>query len=304
MWFGRYRETVDTLSWKVSLHGGHSGEFCEHATGTLRAILDTAAAAGLRAFGVSEHAPRPEPRFLYESERTKGYSVERLQREFDAYAEASKKLQKEFRGRLPILRGFEAEVVPSSNYADTMRSIRRRHEFDYTVGSVHHVNEISIDESPALYRLAVDSCGGLESFMERYYALVRGMIEEVRPEVVAHLDLPKLHAPAGADIATPRIRRAAEEAIEAARNRNCILDLNTAAWRKGLSEPYPAPWLVRLAAEAHVPFCFGDDSHSAAQVGFGIERARRYLLANGVDSVTCLEKRGRTLKRQEIPLAT
>ena len=22
--------------WKISLHGGHSGEFCEHAEGTLR----------------------------------------------------------------------------------------------------------------------------------------------------------------------------------------------------------------------------------------------------------------------------
>ncbi len=291
------------VPWQVSLHGGHSGEFCEHATGTLREILDAAAEAGFHAFGVSEHAPRPEPRFLYESERAKGYSVERLEREFEAYAEASEKLQEEFRGRLTILRGFEAEVVPSSNYSRTMRTIRRRHRFDYTVGSVHHVAEISIDESPELYRRAVDTCGGLQPFMERYYRLVSDMIEALCPEIVGHLDLPKLHAPAGAELATPRIRRAAEEAVEAARNRNCILDLNTAAWRKGLPEPYPAPWLVRLASEAGVPFCFGDDSHCAEQVGFGIERARRYLLANGVKSVTCLEKHGRALARREIPLA-
>ena len=284
------------------MHGGHSGEFCEHATGTLNGILEAAVAAGFSTFGVSEHAPRTEPRFLYESERSKGYSVERLQREFEAYSEASRRLQEEFRGRLCVLRGFETEVVPSPDYAETMRTIRSQHDFDYTVGSVHHVAEISIDESAALYRAAVDACGGLEPFLVCYYRLVRDMIEELRPEIVAHLDLPKLHAPAGADLATPRVRRAAEEAIDVARNRDCILDLNTASWRKGLDEPYPAPWLVRLAVEADVPFCFGDDSHSAAQVGFGIERARQYLLDNGIDSVTCLVLRGRRLARRLIPL--
>ena len=299
---GGYPQVMRPAPWRVSLHGGHSGEFCEHATGTLRGILEAAVAGGFSTFGVSEHAPRTEPRFLYESERAKGYSVKRLQREFDAYSEASRRLQEEFRGRLSVLRGFEAEVVPASDYAETMRAIRSQHDFDYTVGSVHHVAEISIDESAALYQAAVDTCGGLEPFLVRYYGLVCDMIEQLRPEIVGHLDLPKLYAPAGADLASPKVRRAAEEAIDAARNRNCILDLNTASWRKGLDEPYPAPWLVRRAAETGVPFCFGDDSHSAAQVGFGIERARQYLLDNGIDSVTCLALRGRRVMRRLIPL--
>ena len=299
---GGYPQVMSPVPWRVSLHGGHSGEFCEHATGTLRGILEAAVAGGFSTFGVSEHAPRTEPRFLYETERAKGYSVKRLQREFEAYSEASLRLQEEFRGRLSVLRGFEAEVVPSLNYAETMRAIRSQHDFDYTVGSVHHVGEISIDESAALFRAAVDACGGLEPLLVSYYGLVRDMIEELRPEIVAHLDLPKLHAPAGADLATPRVRRAAKEAVDVARNRNCILDLNTASWRKGLGEPYPAPWLVHLATEAGVPFCFGDDSHSAAQVGFGIERARQYLLEHGVDSVTCLAYRGRRVTRRRIRL--
>ena len=291
-----------TSLWMVSLHGGHCGEFCEHASGTLRATVQAALSSGLSTLGITEHAPRPATRYLYASERAKGYSVERLKREFEAYAAASTELQREFEGRLPILRGFETEAVPASDYADTMRKLRERYSFDYMVGSVHHVADISIDESPKHYAASVSACGGLEPFMERYYELVLKMIEDLRPEIVAHLDLPKLHAPAGVDLATPRIRRAAEFAIAAAKRHACILDLNTAAWRKGLPEPYPAPWLVRLASEAGVPFCFGDDSHSPAQVGFGIERARRYLLDNGVESVTCLKRSGRFLARQEIPL--
>ena len=292
------------VPWKVSLHGGHTGEFCEHASGTLRQSLEAAVRAGFRAYGVSEHAPRAAGRFLYASERAKGYTVDRLEREFEAYAAESRRLQAEFSGRLAVLRGFESEAVPEGRYADLMLGYRRRHGFDYVVGSVHHVGGISIDESPDLHRAAVEACGGLEPFFERYYGLVREMIEALRPEIVAHLDLPKLHAPAAADLGTERIRRAAERAIGAARECGCVLDLNTAGWRKRLGEPYPAPWLVRMAAEQGVGFCFGDDSHGHAQVGSGIERAREYLLENGVETVTILERDGAALARRVVPLAS
>ena len=291
------------IPWKVSLHGGHSGEFCEHAEGTLRETLEAAVEAGFATYGVSEHAPRLEPRFLYASERAKGYTVERLEREFEAYARASKSLQAEFSGRLAVLRGFETEAVPEGRYADLMRELRELHGFDYVVGSVHHVAEISIDESPARFRAATEACGGLEDLFERYYDQVREMIEEVRPEVVAHLDLPKLFAPAESDLATPRIRRAAEKAIQAAASHGCILDVNTAAWRKRLPDPYPAPWLVSMARQVGVPFCFGDDSHNGSQVGGGLGRARDYLLAHGVSTVTCLELSEGALGRREVPLA-
>ena len=293
---------MDPGLWKASLHGGHCGEFCEHARGTLRGVLDAAVEIGLHTYGLTEHAPRYEQRHLYDSERAKGYTLERLQLEFERYAEESRRVQPLFEGRLSVLRGFEAEVVPPDRYAELMQGLRSRHGFDYMVGSVHHVGGISIDESPRHFRAAVDACGGLEPFAVRYYETVRRMIEDLRPEVVGHFDLLKLHAPAGSDLATPRVRLAAEEALAAAKAGGCILDLNTAGWRKGLREPYPGPWIVRAATAAGIPFCFGDDSHEPSQVGFGIERARQFLLSNGVSSVTVLELNGRALVRRAVPL--
>ena len=284
----------------ASLHGGHCGEFCEHARGTLQEVLEAAVEAGFQIYGLSEHAPRYEQGHIYESERAKGYTLERLQREFEEYAEESLRMQGLFEDRLSVLRGFEAEVVPSDRYAELMQGLRSRHAFDYMVGSVHHVADISIDESPHHYGAAVEACGGLEPFAVRYYETVRRMIEELRPEVVGHFDLLKLHAPAAADLATPRIRLAAEEALAAAQAVGCILDLNTAGWRKGLAEPYPGPWIVRAATAAGIPFCFGDDSHEPSQVGFGIDQARQYLLSNGVPTVTVLESSGRVLSRRAV----
>jgi len=43
--------------WRVSLHGGHSGEYCDHAEATLREMLEAAVQYGYQTFGVSEHAP-------------------------------------------------------------------------------------------------------------------------------------------------------------------------------------------------------------------------------------------------------
>ncbi len=291
---------TSTQFWRVSLHGGHSGEFCDHADDTLREILEAAIRAGYTTFGVSEHAPRSQAYFLYPEELAQQWDVAKLRADFDRYTAAVNLLAAEFAGRLTVLRGFEAEVVPTASYLAEMRQLRSRRlpdgspAFDYIVGSVHFVNEIQIDGLPATYVIAVEKCGGLENFAVRYYEIVAEMIRDLRPEVVGHLDLIRRNAAlAGFDPAaleTNRILDAAQSALAAARQHGCILDLNTAGWRKGLEHPYPAPALVKMAQQAGVPFCFGDDSHRIGEVGAGIDAARDYLLQNGVDSLTILTR--------------
>lgn len=288
--------------WKTSLHGGHSGEFCEHATGSLREVVDSALARGFSVYGVSEHAPRDEERFLYPSELGKGYTIERLQEEFDAYAKAARALADEYADRMTLLVGFEAEVVPAASYRELMTGHRERHGFDYMVGSVHYVDEIQIDGERVDYDTAVEAAGGLEAFAVRYYDLVTEMIEALQPDVVGHLDLIRKNAPADADLATPAIRKAADRALEAAREAGAVLDLNTAGWRKGLGTPYPAPWLVQRAREMDVAFCFGDDSHGPHQTGEGVEQAREYLLENGVKTIRRLTREASQVIRQTVDL--
>lgn len=298
--------------WRISLHGGHSGEFCDHAEGMLREMLEAAVAAGYHTFGVSEHAPRPEA-FLYEEERALGWNAEKLIADFHRYMHTINTLADAFAPQLMVLRGFEAEVVPQQTYVETMRNLRTRQlengrpAFDYMVGSVHYVYEIQIDGSPENYRKAVEECGGVVSFAKRYYAQVAEMVEALRPEVVGHLDLIRKNARAiGLSLEaleTPEIRAAAEMALEAIRAYGAILDLNTAGWRKGLDTPYPAPWLVQRAHAMGIPFCFGDDSHRPAEVGMGLREARLYLLRNGVTHIMTLERlEDGSLLRRRCPL--
>lgn len=289
-------------AWKVSLHGGHSGEFCEHAKDSLREVLEAAAAAGYHTFGVSEHAPRSEERFLYKTEREKGYDLDRLSREFEAYAAAVRQLAREFDGRLNVLCGFEAEVIPTATYRDEMLGHRRAFGFDYMVGSVHYVDETTIDGPRPDFERALAARGGLEPLAVAYYQAVAAMVSALRPEVVGHFDLIRLNAGPEARLDTPPIRQAAEQALEVVRECDAILDVNTAGYRKGLGMPYPAPWLVQTAQAMGIGFCFGDDSHGPAQVGQGIDEARRYLLENGVGHVTVLTRENGAIRRKRVPL--
>jgi histidinol-phosphatase (PHP family) len=305
-------QTSARPAWKVSLHGGHSGEFCDHAEGALRDLLTAAVAAGYHTFGVSEHAPRGEARFLYPREIELGWDVARTEALFDAYLDAITPLAEEFADRLIVLRGFEAEVVPTATYAGRLANFRARTlpsgapAIDYFVGSVHYVHEISIDGLPEILTQAVEACGGPESLAVRYYEVVAEMATTLCPDVVGHLDLIKrnwtLAGYGEIPLDTPRIRAAAEQTLEAVRSVGAILDLNTAGWRKGLGEPYPAPWLVQKAAAMGVPFCFGDDSHRASDVGAGVLEARDYLLQNGVTTVTVLTREDGAIVRRVVSL--
>lgn len=288
--------------WKVSLHGGHSGEFCDHATGTLREVLDAAVAAGFKTYGVSEHVPRMGEQYLYENEIELGWSIEKIVADFERYGETIFQVAEEYADRLTVLRGFEIEVVPHNSYVELMSTYRQRFKFDFMVGSVHYHNDTSIDGPPKEFERAMESCGGLEALAIQYYERVAEMIRALKPEVVGHLDLVRKNGHLYGALDTPAIRDAAEVPLEAALEHGCILDLNTAGWRKGLDSPYPAPWLVKRATEVGVPFCFGDDSHGPDTVGAGIPEAREYLLQNGVQSVTVLERHGDSVEKKPVLL--
>ena len=316
-------ENFGGAPWAVSLHGGHSGQFCDHGKGTLREIVAAAVARGYHTFGIAEHAPRFHDRYLYPEEVAMGWDIEKVQGDFEAYARESAEMVKEYEiqkvghppqsalrsatGGVPtftLLRGFEAEVAPPGDYGRLMNGLRARHGFDYVVGSVHWVNDVITDHSKAKFDEAAARCGGQEALAVRYYEQVAEMVEAIRPEVVGHLDVVRKYASPRDAVETPRARDAAREALAAIRKHGCIIDANTAGLRKGLGSPYPAPWLLRMAVhEFGIGVCFGDDSHSPEDVGAGILETRQYLLENGVEHITYLAREGRAIVRRTASLS-
>lgn len=289
--------------WAVSLHGGHSRDYCDHGISTLREILDAAVSAGYRTFGITEHAPRAQARFLYAEEVERGWDVAKIQRDFEAYAEATTGLAAQYAGRLELLRGFEAEVVPPDSYTGLMLGLRDRFHFDYMVGSVHWVGGRIVDHSQACFDAVLAEYSSLESLGVRYYEQVAEMVRALRPEVVGHIDLIRKYARPHGPVDTPAIRDAADGALEAIRDTGAILDVNTAAYRRDLGTPYPAPWLLdRAVHHFGIGVCFGDDSHGVDQVGAGIWEARAYLLEHKVVELATLARAGTGVVPVRVPL--
>jgi histidinol-phosphatase (PHP family) len=291
-----------TELWKVSLHGGHSGDFCAHGHDTLREMLEAAVDYGFTTFGVTAHSPAIDPKFLYEEEVDAGLGVDELANTFRNYAAESLLLVDEFNDRIEVLRGAEVEVVPESGFADAALGLKREYDLDYLVGSVHWVDEMPFDTNRADFDKAVANRGGLAPFVLRYYELLGEMIEQVTPEVIGHFDLPRLFSEGAPELESTEVKSAVGTVLERAKSAGTILDLNVGALGKELATPYPAPWIVRLADDIGVPFCFGDDSHSILKVGANIEAGRDYLLGLKVETITKLKRENGTIIKEIVPL--
>ncbi len=174
--------------------------------------------------------------------------------------------------------------------------------FDYIIGSVHHVNLICIDASPELTEKAIKTFDDLESFAIEYYKAISRMVEALKPEIVGHIDLIKKFAAEFGNLDTPKIKKQMKKTLSIIKKYDCTLDLNVYPFRIGQSEPYPAPWIIKMANDMGIPFSFGDDSHSPATVGEGILEGRNYLLANGADHVIIFKKHENSVIKQLVSL--
>ncbi|HDI60009.1 MAG TPA: histidinol-phosphatase HisJ family protein [Desulfobacteraceae bacterium] len=265
---------------RVSVHGGHSGQFCSHAADDLASVVAAYAAQGFAWVGLTEHMPPPEDRFLYPEERQAGFDAAALRRRFAAYMAEARRLQRHWEAVLPLRVGFETEAC--SGALDLARQLVTEFHPDYIVGSVHHVADIPIDVSPAVYADAAARCGGIEELYLAYFDLQLEMIETLRPQVIGHFDLVRIFDPDyPRHLASAPVGRRIVRNLERVRQMGAILDLNVAAWDKGGSEPYPAAgirWQARRLGIALVP---GDDSHGVATVGRHFDRAVALLEAEG-----------------------
>lgn len=278
---------TEPAAWRMSFHGGHSGEFCEHAAGRLEELVVAAIDAGMRAFGISEHMPPSRPEDRYTDEVAAGLEVSLMQERFRRYAtETVPDLQARYGDRIALLLGMETEVLPPGRYPEVVQQMREQLGLQYVVGSVHHIDGQCFDMSPAGYHGLVERVGGLDALYLAYYEAQRQMLEALRPEVVGHFDLirkfaPPEHRPSEA------VREAASRNLELVAGQGGVLEVNARAFGRW-PEPYPGREQLTEALRLGIPVTFGDDSHQPVEVGGGLDRCREILLEVGYREVVRL----------------
>lgn len=264
----------------VSIHGGHSGAFCHHARDDLDSIIRAYIDRGFAWIGLTEHMPPVDDRFLFPDERAAGLTAERIRRRFDRYLNCARQLQRKYRQRIRILVGFETEAYDGS--LALVQELRNRHEPDYIVGSIHHVDDVNFDYGPDAYGQAVRAAGSVDALYRRYFDQQYDLIAQLRPEVVGHFDLVRIYDPDYRErLQRPEIWDRIRRNLELVREHDLILDFNVRALGKGAAEPYVSEAILRLAIELGIDLVPGDDSHGVATAGQFIETGIELLAHAG-----------------------
>lgn len=172
----------------------------------------------------------------------------------NAYLIEAQRLQTKYASQIHILVGFEAEFIRPS-FEPLVKELTLPSCVDYFIGSVHHVHSIPIDYDAATYASAVQAAGGSEERLyEDYYDLQHEMLLALKPRIVGHFDLIRLKSEdPGRDVRQWKgVWEKVLRNLKLVKEQGGWLELNTAALRKGLEEPYPG----RVISEVSCPFFF------------------------------------------------
>jgi histidinol-phosphatase (PHP family) len=184
------------------------------------------------------------------------------------YFQEALRLREKYAGQIKIVIGLEIDWIRPSSFDLIQRSLTS-FPFEFFVGSVHHVHTIPIDYDSPMYIQARDAAGGTdERLFEDYFDIQYEMLTQLKPLVVGHFDLIRLKSddPNRSLKSLPGVWERIQRNLGFVAGYGGMIELNSAALRKGLSEPYPKAEICEEFLTLNGRFCLSDDSHGVDQV--------------------------------------
>ena len=228
---------------------------CHHASGEDRDYIEAAIAQGLDTLGFSDHVPMP-----FADGHQSGYRI-RIE-ELEDYVRSLEALREEYKDRIRILIGFEAEYYPE--VFEDMMALIDRYDYDYLIMGQHFLgNEVG-----------EDSCGRGTSDEAELARYVDQVIEGLETGAYTYLAHPDIRAFEGDEAAYDRqMRRLCERCLAL----NIPLEINLLGLRT--ARHYPSDRFFRIAAEVGNPVVLGCDAHRPCDMAIPENLADGYAMA-------------------------
>ncbi len=263
----------------VSVHGGHSGQFCNHATDSLEDIVKEYIRKGFSWVGITEHAPAISDDLLYPDQKEAGLTPQFLLDRFGKYIKECKRLKEKYKSEITLFPAMEIETY--SGYEEFVPFLIDKFQPEYIVGSVHFVDDFGFDYSKKQCDNTASKVGGIDAMYLRYFDIQFDMIKLLKPSVVGHFDLIRIFDPEyKTRIEKPEIREKIERNLQLIKKHDLILDFNLRALLKGADEPYVTKSILKRVKELNIAIAPGDDSHGISNVGLNIETGLDILINN------------------------
>lgn len=267
----------------VSVHGGHSGQFCQHATDSLEEIIQLYINKQFPWVGITEHSPAISDALLYPDQRAAGLTPDFLFDRFADYMRECRRLQEKYRSKIRVFAAMEIETY--SGYEAFIPSLISRFQPDYIVGSVHFVNDMGFDYSQEQYDKTVAAAGGIDQLYCSYFDAQYQMIKLLQPAVVGHFDLIRIFDPGYKQrLLQPEIMARIKRNLQLIRRLDLIMDFNLRSLLKGADEPYISRVILEMALAMGIAVVPGDDSHGLASVGANMDKAIAIIRDLGCDT--------------------
>ena len=174
---------------------------------------------------------------------------------------------------LEILQGIELDNDPVTGKGGLEWVETHWDRLDFVLGSVHYLPGANrmfdgADQAGQLHSL------GFERAYEGYRSQLEALMERGHIDCLSHLDLIKIHGLAPntyepEQFFGPILREIAKSGL--------AMEINTAGWRKPVSEQYPAESILRAALALNIPITISSDAHSFAQVAEDYARLEQLL---------------------------
>jgi histidinol-phosphatase (PHP family) len=147
--------------------------------------------------------------------------------------------------------------------------------FDLLIGSVHEVDGFVVDVASADWERLDE--GRREALHRGYWRSLASLASSGLFDVVGHLDLPKKFNQ------SPRANLSVmvDAALDAIRDADLVVELNTAGWHTPGRDAYPSVELLQACRRRDIPVTLSADAHHPKHLRRDFERGLERLWAMG-----------------------
>lgn len=208
--------------------------------------------------------------------------------EHENYINEINSLKEKYKNDIQILRGFEADYIPSL----CEPSFNRFKNFfpEYLIGSVHYIvtknGFFTIDDSVENVKEGIDKLfnGNGKKVVQEYFYLEREMIKNCDFTILGHLDLVRKRN----DILhffnedESWYKKELKELVKEIKKTNLLIEINTGAIsRKIMNDVYPSSYMLELLHNENIPIIFSSDSHTEETLCAHFDKAKEAAIKAG-----------------------
>jgi len=237
----------------------------------LHRMISAAADAGLDGIGVADHCNVSDRAPVRAEKRRLGFTL-------DATYERRREAIAGFRGEFDLAVHDAVEMDYDPRDEERIRAFLDEADFDYAVGSVHHVRDTNVQSVGEWTGLSREE---YRAVVDEYFGALVALVESELFDVLAHADVFERTVHLRGFATDDHYRRVAAALADSP----TVPEINAGRVLGDYGEFHPTPAFLDAIEDEAVGVTVGSDAHAPGEIAPRIERVRAELDRRGIEPV-------------------